>query len=85
LSRNSYCATEKSFDSSGAALSVAWKACQARSVATSVSAKIAAIFGMALSWRITARSAPSTPAAVKNAAHGKPGEVVAKSASASGL
>ena len=51
----------------------------------SVSAKIAAIFGMALSWRITARPAPSTPAAVKKSAHGNPGDFVANSAIASGL
>ncbi len=76
MERNSNCASENAFDSSGAAPSTVLNACQACSVATSVSAKIAAILGTAVSWRTTARGAWPTPAASKNASQAKPGAVV---------
>jgi hypothetical protein len=63
--RNSQRASEKRFDSSGAAPSTTWKASYDFSVSTGVAAKSAASFGSAVFCRTTTRSAFSIPASLK--------------------
>ena len=52
--RKSHCVSTKRLDSSGAASSTTWNACQAFSVSTDESANTFAIFGSAVFWGTTA-------------------------------